>query len=290
MPDERYYTWDDPETGITAEALGELPEEEQLEYMKAWFSRYFEDPAQETPYNGREGGYLYIHGGPYDAEEELRGEFEGVVSEESIGAAIEDVTSDETFDWAPTSNHPDRVDDGRDEFEDEEDQTLSADDLLRRIQAGALPTFGSQAEREQRDVVLERLNELERQLADLIPQPGEIGHNRPPGTITDDQVAEITGAIADLRAQMAQPEPDAGVVARSGGTLERFAAWLAAKANIAVDAFAKGLGDALGKAAGVAAVGLGVAGVAAASGQGDDLLVAVQSAASSVVGWLMMVL
>jgi len=25
----------------------------------------------DTPYNGAEGGYLYIHGGPYTAEDEL---------------------------------------------------------------------------------------------------------------------------------------------------------------------------------------------------------------------------
>ena len=31
----------------------------------------FEDPANETPYESSEGGYIYIWGGPYDALEQL---------------------------------------------------------------------------------------------------------------------------------------------------------------------------------------------------------------------------
>lgn len=290
MPDERYYTWDDPEAGVARDALENLPLEEQVEYMKAWFGRNFEDPAQETPYNGREGGYLYIHGGPYDAEEEIRGEFESVVSEEAIQSAIDEVTSDGTFDWAPTSNHPTRIDEGRDEYDADDEPPINAEDLLRRIQEGAKPTFGTAGERLQREEVLERLNELERQLADLIPRPGEIGHNRPPGSITDDQVAEISGAIAEIRSQMARPEPNVEVVARAGSVLEQFGRWLAAKMEIAVDAFAKGFGDAAGKAAGVAAIGAGTLAAAAAFGLGDDLLGSVHATAEAVVYWLTMVL
>jgi hypothetical protein len=290
MPDERYYTWDDPETGVARDALESLPIEEQVEYMKVWFGRYFEDPAQETPYNGREGGYLYIHGGPYDAEEEVRGEFEGVASEEAIEAAVEEVTSDGTYDWAPTSNHPDRIDEGRDEYDEDETPAVTAEALLRRIQEGAKPTFADVGERQQREMVLERLNDLERQLTDLIPQPGEIGHNRPPGSISDEQVAEITGAIADIRSQMGRPQPDVEVVARAGGILERFGRWLASKTEIAVDAFAKGLGDTMGKAAGVIVVGMGTVAAAEAAGLSDDLLGAVHTTAESVVHWLTMVL
>jgi len=290
MPDDRYYTWDDPETGVARDAMENLPLEEQVEYMKAWFGRYFEDPAQETPYNGREGGYLYIHGGPFDAEEEIRGEFEGVVSEEAVESAVEEVTSDRTYDWAPTSSHPTRIDEGRDEYDADDEPPVTAEDLLRRIQEGAQPTIGTAGERLQREAVLERLNGLERQLAELIPQPGEIGHNRPPGSITDEQVAEITEAIAEIRSQMARPEPNVETVARAGGVLERFGRWLAAKTEIAVDAFAKGFGDAVGKAAGVAVVGVGTLAAAAAVGLGDDLLGAVHATAEAVVHWLTMVL
>lgn len=124
---------------MARDALEILPVDEQVAYMKAWFGRYFEDPAQETPYNGREGGYLYIHGGPYDAEEEIRGEFESVASEDAIQTAIDDVTSDGTYDWAPTSNHPARIDEGREEYDADDEVPVTAEDLLRRIQGGGEP-------------------------------------------------------------------------------------------------------------------------------------------------------
>lgn len=81
----------------------------QVEYMAAWFHNLFEDPANETPYESREGGYQYVWGGPYEAEEELREEFEGVASEEAIEAAVEEVERGGILEWAPSSNHPDQV-------------------------------------------------------------------------------------------------------------------------------------------------------------------------------------
>ena len=47
--------------------LGDMGMEAQKGVMKQWFFTLFEDPAQETLHDGREGGYQYIHGGPYDA-------------------------------------------------------------------------------------------------------------------------------------------------------------------------------------------------------------------------------
>ena len=45
-------------------SLRELEDAEASEVILSWFHTFFEDPAQETPYIGREGGYLYIWGGP----------------------------------------------------------------------------------------------------------------------------------------------------------------------------------------------------------------------------------
>jgi hypothetical protein len=67
----RYYTDDDIEHGITPSELKRAGRDRQKEYMRYWFHRNFEDPAEETPYNTREGGYLYIWGGPYNAHDEL---------------------------------------------------------------------------------------------------------------------------------------------------------------------------------------------------------------------------
>ena len=69
--------------------------------MRIWFLSRYCDPAYDTPYNGKEGGYLYIYGGPYDASEELQGQFGGLLPDEEIQAVVEDVESDGILEWAP---------------------------------------------------------------------------------------------------------------------------------------------------------------------------------------------
>ena len=56
-------------------SLDGLEEDEAVEAMVDWFAANYEDPAQSTPYDSSEGGYQYIWGGPYDAEEEIWGAF-----------------------------------------------------------------------------------------------------------------------------------------------------------------------------------------------------------------------
>ena len=77
------------------------------EAMRVWFETRYWDPANNTPYNSREGGYLYIHGGPYDAEEELYRKFGREFSDELIRAVIDDVESDGITEWAPIHTEPD---------------------------------------------------------------------------------------------------------------------------------------------------------------------------------------
>lgn len=74
--------------------------EQQHELLLTWFHNNYQDPVIETPYT-REIGYIYIHGGPYHAEEELYSRFEGLVDEEVIREAIDDIQSDGVYDWAP---------------------------------------------------------------------------------------------------------------------------------------------------------------------------------------------
>lgn len=110
---QRYYAEDD-DFGITAAELANLTADRQVPYLTFWFLGYHEDPAHETPYNGREGGYLYVHGRPYNADDELATEFGGFASDEAIELAVEEIQVDGIYDWAPTSAHPDRRDEGSD--------------------------------------------------------------------------------------------------------------------------------------------------------------------------------
>jgi hypothetical protein len=75
--------------------------------MRLWFVSRYWDPANDTPYNSEEGGYLYINGGPYDADEELYGRFADICSEEAIREVIDDVESDGITEWAPIHTEPD---------------------------------------------------------------------------------------------------------------------------------------------------------------------------------------
>ena len=74
--------------------------EDQREIMIGWFRERYEDPAQRTPYE--EGEYIWIWGGPYDAETQLRDRFEDIVPEDVILALASEL-SDECPQWAPTS-------------------------------------------------------------------------------------------------------------------------------------------------------------------------------------------
>lgn len=76
--------------------------EDQAAALAQWFLARFCDPAEETPYMSSEGGYIWVHGGPYDATEQIRGRFDEIASEEAIQAAIEHVEGDGVYDWAPT--------------------------------------------------------------------------------------------------------------------------------------------------------------------------------------------
>jgi len=126
--------------------------EDSIENLKDWFFDNYEDPAQHTSHNSREGGYLYIHGGPYSAQEELFEYWEDEYPEEIINAAseaIEDKTG--ISEWAPAYWR----------IEQEEDYDI-----------GFQP-------QEQYDQILKRLSELA-PLLDKIKPPIGIGHNQSP--------------------------------------------------------------------------------------------------------------
>jgi hypothetical protein len=76
--------------------------EEQLRVIEAWFRYRYEDPAHRMPYDSEEGGYIWISGGPYNAQEQLEVEFQGILPDEVI-EKLADTLESECFEWAPTS-------------------------------------------------------------------------------------------------------------------------------------------------------------------------------------------
>jgi len=83
-----------------------LSSEEQKEKMREWFFAHYENPVERTPYESREGGYIYIWGGPYEAEEVLRDQFDGYVKEEVIQELLEEL-NEESYEWTKAESKED---------------------------------------------------------------------------------------------------------------------------------------------------------------------------------------
>lgn len=100
LPLDAYYDIDNCE--INNDWLMEADEDEQISAMAEWFLKRYCDPAEETPYMSSEGGYIWVHGGPYDAQEEIDGQFGDVVSDETREKVVGLLQNDGVFEWAPT--------------------------------------------------------------------------------------------------------------------------------------------------------------------------------------------
>jgi hypothetical protein len=64
--------------------LSKADPETQKKVMTDWFLAHYTDPNDNSPYESAEGGYIYIWGGPYDAQDKLSDKFGGVVPDEVI--------------------------------------------------------------------------------------------------------------------------------------------------------------------------------------------------------------
>lgn len=100
VPNEHDSVNDDDEELISEDR------ESQLKMMRDWFFKHFEDPAERTPYESREGGYIWIWGGPYDAREELESDFSGIVPDDVIDELAEELSRN-CWEWAPTPSRED---------------------------------------------------------------------------------------------------------------------------------------------------------------------------------------
>lgn len=75
--------------------------EEKLEAMRRWFLDRFEDPANNTPWDGKDKKYIYVWGGPYHQYDELHNRFGKFVDSKLINEIVHDLSLDVGHDWAP---------------------------------------------------------------------------------------------------------------------------------------------------------------------------------------------
>lgn len=160
----RYYSDDDEERGITPSELKRAGRQRQMEYVRHWFERNFEDPANETPYSSEDGGYLYVWGGPYDAREQLYDEFGQLVPADRIEEVADQVEAHGILEWAAGPDHPDQRQAQEDWLAEQEADASQAEDLntiITRLRSGVKPKYGDGYEQEQRQAILERLHKLQ---------------------------------------------------------------------------------------------------------------------------------
>lgn len=106
----RYTIPDTEGETITPSRLKQLGKDRQIEIMRQWFFENYEDPANRTPYESAEGGYIYIYGGPFEAQEELGEEFGGLVKDEFIDELAGEL-NDICWEWTHTERPGDYGDD-----------------------------------------------------------------------------------------------------------------------------------------------------------------------------------
>lgn len=210
-----------------------------------WFRERYEDPANDTPFNGREGGYLYVWGGPYDARTELEAKFGASVPEVVIQAAIKELESDGIFNWAPGPRHPSRQH-SDDEFSYNPHPEL--EDLMDLAKAGRNQTFGQPEELKARAVFVTRLCELDSELENLL---AGIGHNGPPAPVGGSGQLERIGiqslkdTVVTMRKGLEEAQPDAVTIGIHALNLKQN--WLSQKIDKMADGFFEEFGKEFGK-------------------------------------------
>lgn len=299
---------------LTPDRIKDLSDEDQMRLMAGWFFHLHEDLQVETPYDGREGGYLYIHGGPYDAREVLEEEFREIADADIIEKAISYVESDGTSEWAPSPNHPERI---RLESEarasvdiDEADHPISTGKIFRansslgsvrernaefdhdqidaRIERGVRTSFGTSYERAVRRSTLAHAADLQALLAK--PEAGRakhggIGHNQPPSDVTLDAEHSEQLKVAvetineELNAELRNKQPDVRKVSRAARTIQSIGKWVAEKLDMTLETFLKSLAAALGTSAAAAITAAGLLGY-------DPVVRKAMELYQSVVDWL----
>lgn len=196
-------------------SLADLERDERVDAMVEWFFENFEDPAQETPYNGREGGYLYIHGGPYEAESYIPNAFPEATEEEHT-EAIERIEADGP-EFAPAGHRVLAPEDYSDDIEQREPPPPL--DYRLDVLTLQIDTIGKHVE--------EILAIQRREKFDGIG----LGHNNPPEPFEDEfNLSHVMTSIRDLRIELAKPNREnaanEAVIEEAQGRFSRLKLWL----------------------------------------------------------------
>ena len=213
-----------------------LTDEAACELIVHWFFSNFEDPVENTPYNGREGGYQYIWGGPYDASDIIENVFYDLASEEAIEQSINEIQENQ-FDWAPSSSR---------RLPPDDDERYGTDTSLSSVH-------------QELSSELENAKKLLGEISKA--RPVGLGHNNPPEEIYDVlDASDIESLEKDIDTLIAQPEApkDKQVPLQAVQNITLFLQRAAAKAGKYLDIFLTEAAKSAGGKAGTALIGAGI--------------------------------
>ena len=247
---------------VNPDNLYGLNREGLIDYMIAHFRHFHCPPEEETPYDKESGKYMYVYGGPYDARDYIYNMFDGLFSGKIINTVVRRLELD-SFEWAPTDNHPDYPKHHYDEHinhvhdtdhvNDNNRNTKSFDafdEIQVRHDSGTSFKYGSDEETKRRAEVHDKVDELLKAL-EKIPAHGGIGHNNPPTTIFNQctfmgDVKQVTGKI-QTETKDSHVQPNTKNVIESAGVLKKLLLWVAKKLDIGISSLMLGAGYELGK-------------------------------------------
>ena len=105
MREDLFYD-EDYSAGLSPDDLRCSDKETQKEYMRLWFFRHYDNPVEACPYESQEGGYQFIWGGPYDANDVLSDEFRGIVADSVIEELAHELETEQSCDeWSGIPNY-----------------------------------------------------------------------------------------------------------------------------------------------------------------------------------------
>jgi hypothetical protein len=226
MAEKRPFLENGSQFGVSRTAFRRMRKDEKRELMVQWFHQNFEDPAQRTSYVSAEGGYLWNHGGPHDAREQLFDMFGEIVSEKLIEEVAEEVGAEGISEWAST----------HDDYQD--DELLEDLPSLDTFRNKRTDQYGSARDLEARERARAVLQDLIAMLD--ASKPIGIGHNNPPEEVGEAEAVETLRAdMVTLHAEFGKPNPSISVIKKLGTTLRNAAIasvkWAGRKIDLAFD-------------------------------------------------------
>lgn len=228
MASRRPFLEDGSQFGVSRTQFRRMRKAEKLELMIQWFRQNFEDPAENTSYVSAEGGYLWNHGGPHDATEQLYDMFDDIVPEKLIEEVVAKVEEDGVTEWASANYDDDNDNDNEGFAADELSFDGYGDDPNER--------YGSAADHEAR----ERARAALQSLLAMLDAPAGMGHNHPPESIEDiDPTAKLREEATALHLEIKKPNSSISLVKKLGtalaGTGLASIKWVGSKIDLAVD-------------------------------------------------------